>query len=582
MQKIKKIKLIRNSRLLKFILFYKKQIFLLFIFNLISSSFLLVAPYFSKLFFDQAFANRDMHQFLNISLAGGVIFVLSTLVTVGSDIIKNKTSVKLNLNLADKFIRKLYLLELNFFQLRSVGENIYRLSDTENISRFLVDECPRILSDLFKLVIILAIAFWINLEMTVLLIILSPLFLIHRLYLQRKLKSIYENIWKFSALIYKELYEAFSRILIIKAFGLESHQRRAYLRTLLKNIRLRLRSFRWGIISSLSSSFLSKAVFGVITLYGGWLIIKGRLTLGSYTAVMLYLTQLGGILESLGFRFEYFSQETVSLEKFFEIIELEPQIRDLPGARNLEIFKGEVRFRDVWFGYREDKPVLKGINLYIPTCSWVGIVGPSGCGKTTLVNLILRLYDPWQGEIILDTLDLRQIKLNSLREKIAIAAQQPLLFDRSIKENIGYGLKGIPQERIESAARLAFVHDFILQLPQGYNTLIGEDACRLSEGMKQRISIARAIIRNPQLLILDEATSSVDLLTEEKIFNHLRKTRKEKTTIVISHRLFSVKDADKIYFLRQDGKIEEGRHEELLSISALYRDFFQNQEDELL
>jgi ATP-binding cassette subfamily B protein len=294
---------------------------------------------------------------------------------------------------------------------------------------------------------------------------------------------------------------------------------------------------------------------------------------------MLYIAQLGAILGSLGYKLEYFTQGTILLEKFFEVMNLEPRIKDLPGAVNIRFLKGEIHFNDVWFGYQQNRPILKGVNFTIPPSFWISIVGPSGCGKTTLVNLILRLYEPSRGKVLLDGLDLRLIRLESLRKKIAIATQQPFLFDVPIKENIAYGLKGVSEEQITQAAKAACVHDFIEQLPKGYDTLIGEDACRLSQGLKQRIAIARAIARDPDLLILDEATSSVDSPTEERIFKALREKRQGLSTIVVSHRLFSIKDADRIYFFRQDGNIEEGTHSQLLFASPLYRDFFQNQQE---
>jgi len=211
----------------------------------------------------------------------------------------------------------------------------------------------------------------------------------------------------------------------------------------------------------------------------------------------------------------------------------------------------------------------------------VAIVGASGSGKTTLINLILRLYQPCRGQILIDDKDLRLIALKSLREKIAIATQQPLLFDVSIQENISFGLKNISQYEIEEAAKIACVHDFIMQLPDGYDTMIGEDACRLSHGLKQRIALARAIARKPQLLILDEATSSVDSLTEENILSMLRQKRSGLSTIIISHRLFSIRNADRIFFLNPEGRFEEGNHQELFSKSVFYRDFFNNQIEEI-
>ncbi|MDD5595389.1 MAG: ABC transporter ATP-binding protein [Candidatus Omnitrophica bacterium] len=577
MNKDKKVKI---RHLFKFILLYKKQILILFGLGFLSSAFFLIGPYFSKLFIDKAFLEKNLAKFINLSMWGVVVFIFSTLFNLIGDIVKNRISIKLRLNLSHKLIRKFFSLDLSFFHTKSIGENVFRLSDTEIVANFLLEQCPQILTDFLKLLVILLICLWLNLRMTLLLVVLSPLFLIHSFYIQNKLRPIYEEIWRFSAYLYKELHEAFSKILIIKALGLEDFKRRIYLNSLIKNIRWRIKSFRWGLISSLSSNFLSKAVFGVITLYGGWLIIKGNLSLGSYTAVMIYLTQLGGLLESLGFRLRNFVQETVSLEKLFEVLNTEAKIKDSPQAKGLKNIKGEISFRGVRFGYEENSLVLEGLNFTIPAFSWVGIVGPSGCGKTTLFNLILRLYDPWNGEVTLDNQDLKLIKIRSLRENIAIATQQPLLFDASIKENIGYGLKGISQREIEEVARITCIDNFVNQLAEGYDTAIGEDAFRLSQGFKQRVALARAILRKPRLLILDEATSSVDSLTEEKIFQNLKEERAGLTTLIISHRLFSIKDADRIYYLKSKGIMEEGTHQELLSGSQAYRDFFQNQTDQ--
>ncbi len=563
--------------LIKFLSNYKRQIFILTLLGLVSSCFFLATPYLSKLFIDKAFLDKDFAKFLNLSIWGVGLFIVTTLVRIIQDVIKNKISIKLKLSLTNRFIRKFYSLDMAFFQAKSAGENVYRFFDAETITGLVLEHAPNLFTDIIKLPVILCISLWLSVPMTVFLLVLSPLFLVHSLYLQKKLQPIYEQMWKYSAQLSKEIYEAFSKILIIKAFGLEQYKRHSYLRTLINNVRWRIKSFRWAIISSLGSNFISKGVYGAITLYGGWLIIKGSLTLGSYAAAMLYLTQLGGLLASLSGRFEYLARDMVSVQRFFEIMDSRPEIIDSSDASQIESTTGHIRFENVWFGYQKETSILKGINLSIPAKSWIGIVGPSGCGKTTLVNLILRLYEPYKGEILLDGLSFKMIRLSSLREKIAIATQQPLLFDTTIKENITYGLKAISQARVDEAVRIACVGDFIAALPKVHDTIVGDDACRLSQGLKQRIAISRAIIRNPDILILDEATSSVDSFTEERIFKGLREKRIGLSTIIISHRLFSVKDADRIYFLSQDGIIEEGTHQGLLLESISYRTFFNNQ-----
>ncbi|MDD5245900.1 MAG: ABC transporter ATP-binding protein [Candidatus Omnitrophica bacterium] len=566
-----------NPKLKTLVRSYRKQIITLAFFSFLSAVFFLIGPYLSKLFIDQAFIGRDMQEFLRLSFWGIVVFVISTLFKLFADIVKNKISLKVSLNLSEKLIKKFYSLDLAFFQSRTVGENIYRLGNIEAITQFLLEQCPQILADSAKLVIILGVCLWLNWQMTIMLVFLSPLFLIHNIYIQNKLRKIYEELWQQSAELSREIYEAFSRISIIKALGLEGFKKRAYLSGLIKNLRLRVKSFRWGLASSLFSTFASKAVFGILSLYGGWLIIRGRMTIGSYSAVMIYLVQLGGLFESLGYSLRFLAEHTVYLDKFLEVMDTPATITEMAQAVELPALKGEIVFEGVSFGYEKQLPVLREIDFTIPSSSWIAIVGPSGSGKTTLVSLILRLYDPWSGRIVLDGRDLKSLKIKSLREKISIATQQPFLFNVPIRENIAYGKKDAGIKEVEEAARICCIDEFIGQQPGGYESVIGEDAFRLSQGLKQRLTLARAVLRNPELLILDEATASVDSLTEGKIFQRMREKRSGLTTLIVSHRLFSVKDADRIYFLRKDGKIESGDHRGLMESSPQYREFFSNQ-----
>ncbi len=556
---------------------YKKEILLLTFLGLLSSLFVLAAPYISKLFVDTAFINKDMARFLNLSFIGGAIFIFSTAVRTFANIARNRIMIKLRFGLSRRFIKKFYSFGLGSIRLRSVGENVYRFSDTETISSFLLEHCPNIIADLIKTAVILGICLWLNPRLTLLLVILSPLYILNSIFFQKRVLPVYERMWRQSAKLSKVVYEAFSRISIIKVFGMERFMITRYVKELVKNFRLMISNFRWGVINNLASTFLSKAVFGLIALYGGWLIIKDRLTLGGYTAVMIYLTQLGGLFMSFSYRFRVLAKAAVSLERFSELMEMEPDIKEAPGAKDLAAPKGSIAFERLSFGYEKPKMILKDINLVLPASSLIGVVGPSGCGKTTFINLMLRLYDPWQGRITLDGLDLKEVKLDSLRNNMAVAAQEPLLFDATIRENIVFGLKDIDEERLVGASKVSCVHDFVMKLPEGYDSLIGENAYRLSEGMKQRVALARAVLRNPSILILDEATSSVDFFTEEKIFSGLKRMRKGLTTIIISHRLFSIRDADRIYFLRDDGGIDEGAHKGLLTQSTPYREFFRTQ-----
>ena len=565
---------------LKYLFRFRKILFALFLLNLFASLFYLTGPYFSKLYIDHSFLNKDLHSFIQISFLGATVFLASLAFSTVGNIIKNRLKIKVRLTLAGRFVAKLYSQELAFFHNRSTGENIYRLSDAERLSAFILEHIPSLAVNICRFLIVLVIAAMLNLHLTLFLLAASPLFLWQSVYMRKKFIPLYEALWKNNALLMKKVQEAFSKMLIIKAFGWEGVTRRTYLRILLKNVRLGLSMFRWSIISSLSSEFLGKAVFGAISLYGGWLIIKGRGSLGTYTATMIYLTQLGGLIKSLCGGYESLMQDAVSLKRFFEVMERQPALAQAHDAVRLAPAGGSIEFNRVSFGYQDDKAVLQEASFVVPAGSWAAIAGPSGCGKTTLVNLILRLYDPWSGEVLLDGLNLKQVEFKSLREKLAAATQEPFLFDLSLEENIGYGLAHPQQQKIEEAVRVAQLAEFVARLPRGLATPIGENACRLSQGLKQRLALARAIVRNPGLLILDEATSSVDSATEEKIFQELKNLRQGKTTLLVSHRLFSIKDADRIFFLQPGGIMQAGRHEDLLANSAAYRALFSNQLEE--
>jgi ATP-binding cassette subfamily B protein len=564
-------------QLLRSILVYKKNILFLSFLGLISSGFFFAGPFLSKLFIDTSFLPRDLRRFLTLTAIGAVIFLLSTAFRVFEDIVRKKMSVRAHLTLANKFMRNIYYLDLGFFQSESVGEKIYRISHLESNINFLFDVIPRALVDSIKLPIILLICLCIDAHLTVVMVILSPIFIFRSLYIQKKMKPLYAQRWKSSASLAKLIYESFSRMVIIKAFGLEVFQKNAYMRLLINNIRLQIKSFRLNLINSIASTSLSKALYGVISLYGGWLIIRGKITLGSFTAVMIYLTQLGGLLESLCFSAESFVQQSVYLEKFFEIFHYRLPQRDFANTVVLHNLQGAIRFEGVWFGYRENNPIIKGLTLDIPIGMFVGIAGASGCGKTTLMNLVLGLYRPEKGKVLFNGLDAEGIQPHSLRQLIGVAAQEPFLFDLSFRENITLGLRNVNEDELVRVCKVAQIDDYIRRLPQGYETLTGENAFRLSQGYKQRVALARALIRNPLLLILDEATSSIDSVVEQKILAALRENMKGKTVIVISHRLSTIRYAERIFFFREDGKLEEGVHEDLFSRCESYRHFFKDQ-----
>lgn len=309
-------------------------------------------------------------------------------------------------------------------------------------------------------------------------------------------------------------------------------------------------------------------------------IVQGRMTVGDFVLVNAYLLQLYQPLNFFGFIYAEVRQALIDMENMFDLLQEEQEIVDRPDATALQLRAGEVRFDSVSFGYDERRPILKNVSFTIPAGNTVAIVGASGAGKSTLSRLLFRFYDVSGGPVSIDGQDIRSLKQASLRAAIGIVPQDTVLFNDTLGYNIGYGKTGSSQEEIERAARLAHIHEFIVSLPDGYETRVGERGLKLSGGEKQRVAIARTILKNPAILVFDEATSALDTQTEREIQAHLREVSRDHTTLVIAHRLSTVVDADEIIVLEAGEIVERGRHDALLAANGRYAAMWQNQYSE--
>ncbi|WP_199637799.1 ABC transporter ATP-binding protein/permease [Serratia sp. PAMC26656] len=309
-------------------------------------------------------------------------------------------------------------------------------------------------------------------------------------------------------------------------------------------------------------------------------IVQGRLTVGDFVLVNAYLLQLYQPLNFFGFIYAEVRQALIDMENMFDLLQEEQEIVDSPDAAALQLSRGEVRFEAVSFGYDARRPILKDVSFTIPAGHTVAVVGASGAGKSTLSRLLFRFYDVNGGAVLIDGQDIRNLKQASLRAAIGIVPQDTVLFNDTLGYNIGYGKTGASKEEIERAAKLAHIHEFIASLPDGYETRVGERGLKLSGGEKQRVAIARTILKNPAILVFDEATSALDTQTEREIQAHLREVSRDHTTLVIAHRLSTVVDADEIIVLEAGEIVERGRHEDLLQRNGRYAAMWQNQYSE--
>ena len=311
----------------------------------------------------------------------------------------------------------------------------------------------------------------------------------------------------------------------------------------------------------------------------GW--SKGQYTIGDLVFVNTYLTQLFRPLDMLGMVYRTIRQGLIDMAAMFKLMDTEIEVQDAPGAPALLVKRPVLVFDNVVFGYDRDRTILHGLSLEVPAGSQVAVVGPSGAGKSTIARLVFRFYDPWQGRILIDGQDIREVTQASLRAHIGIVPQDSVLFNDSIGYNIGYGRDGATQEDIENAARAAALMDLIGRLPQGFETEVGERGLKLSGGEKQRVAIARTLVKNPPILLLDEATSALDTRTEQEILETLHSVAARRTTLSIAHRLSTIADADRIFVLDQGRLAESGTHNELLRADGLYAEMWQRQASEV-
>jgi ATP-binding cassette subfamily B protein len=366
----------------------------------------------------------------------------------------------------------------------------------------------------------------------------------------------------------------------VKYFGNEAHEAARYDKALARYERAAVRVQVSLNMLNLGQAVITATGLTIIMMMAAGSMARGEMTIGSFVLINTYLMQLYQPLNFLGMVYMTIKQGLVDMEQMFTLMQVAPEIIDKPGARTLVAAGGEVRFENVHFGYRPNREILHGISFTIPAGNRVAIVGPTGSGKSTISRLLFRFYDVTGGRILIDGQDIRDVTQASVRAAIGVVPQDTVLFNDTIRYNVGYGKPSASHAEIEQAARMAQVHDFVTRLPEGYDTMVGERGLKLSGGEKQRVAIARTILKDPRILILDEATSALDTRTEQEIQDAFRAVMSHRTTLVIAHRLSTVIDADEIIVLH-DGAIEErGTHASLLARDGLYARMWAIQADE--
>ena len=520
----------------------------------------------------------DFSYIWNIVVILIALYVLSAAFSYLQQFIMAGVSQKVVYDLRRDIDEKLARLPLKFFDSHTHGELLSRFTnDVDNISSTISNSMTQLLTAVFTIIGILCIMISLNLLLTaVSLLSVLIIFLFTRVVTKRT-RKMFSSQQKILGKLNGHIEESVSGANVVKAFCQEDEMIAQFDKSNEELRQVSTRALIWSGFLMPITNVLNNLTYVFLSIFSGILAVNGSIEIGMISSFLLYSKQFARPFISIADIYNNFQTAVAGAERMFEIMDEEPEPRDIKQALSIQNPKGDIELQHVVFGYSPDRPILKDISLSIPAGTKVAIVGPTGAGKTTIINLLTRLYDVNEGSILLDGHDLRDYRLKDLRRCFSIVLQDTALFAETIRNNISYGRENIPLEKIEEAAKIAGADAFIQRLPMGYDTVLVQGGAELSQGERQLLTIARAVLADAPILILDEATSSVDTVTEQKIRRAMLTITQGRTSFIIAHRLSTIRDSDLIILLKDGTIAEQGTHDELMTLNRQYAAMYRTQ-----
>ena len=571
-------------RLLAYIKPYTRRLALAVVCIIMAAGANLYLPWIIKDMTDDVLMSKDMVM-LNL-IAVGILVVMFTrgVFYYGQSYLVSYVGQRVIIDVRSVLFRKFQRMPLSYYDKQQTGTVMsYITNDVAVMQSAIVDNLIELVTEGSILIGSLAMMIYLDWKLSLLTLMTIPLVGFAMKIFGRKLKRSSTVIQERVAEITSLLQESISAIRVVKSFVRESYEIKRFEEQNWRNFQAAMKNVKLSSLLTPTVEFLAAIAVTFIVWFGGYEVVNEVITAGELVAFLTYAVNLANPVKRLSRVYAAIQKAMAAAERVFDIMDLDEKITDVPGAKPLPPIKGKVEFKDITFSYKEGQPALQHISLKAEPGQMIALVGPSGSGKSTIANLIPRFYDVDSGVITIDDHDIRQVTADSLREQIGLVPQETMLFSTSVMENIRYGRLEATDEEVIEAAKAANAEEFIKELPEGYDTKLGERGLNLSGGQRQRLAIARAILKNPRVLILDEATSALDTESEKIVQDALDNLMVGRTSFVIAHRLSTIFNADQIFVVENGHLREHGTHEELLAAGGLYSNLYniqfrQNQE----